>query len=69
MTGNEAIIEARRRAGITQKTLAARIGHDGQSTISMWERKHKRAESDSVFRVLAACGMTGVLYADGWKIL
>ena len=68
MTGNEAIMEARRHAGITQVVLAERLGHHGQATVSMWERKHKRAESDSVFRVLEACGMTGVLYADGWQL-
>ena len=68
MTGNEAIKVARQRAGITQLVLAERLGHHGQATISMWENNHKRAESDSVFRVLEACGMTGTLTADGWEI-
>lgn len=47
--------QARRRAGISQATLAARTG-TSQATISAYERGRKQPSIETLDRLLAACG-------------
>ncbi len=48
--------EARRRAGITQAELAARLGVP-QSTIARWETGRIATSFDNVVRAVRACGL------------
>jgi transcriptional regulator with XRE-family HTH domain len=55
MTPGALVLEARRRAGLTQASLAARIGTT-QSAIARLERDVTSPRVDTVRRALAACG-------------
>jgi transcriptional regulator with XRE-family HTH domain len=50
------IVEARRRAGLTQHQLAARTGRR-QSTIARWERGVQTPSIDTTREVVRACGL------------
>ncbi|MEE8376610.1 MAG: helix-turn-helix transcriptional regulator [Acidimicrobiia bacterium] len=50
------IIEARRRAGLTQRELARRLGTH-QPVIARWERGKTEPDFRSVVRVVRACGL------------
>lgn len=54
MTGN-LIVEARRRAGITQRELARRLGTH-QPVIARWEGGKSEPDFRTVIRVVRACG-------------
>lgn len=49
------LLEARRRAGMTQAQLAARVG-TSQATLSAYENGHKQPSVETLSRVLAATG-------------
>jgi transcriptional regulator with XRE-family HTH domain len=57
MTGGDLILMARRRAHLTQRELAERIGCQ-QATIARWERGDRLASYEDVQNAAAACGMT-----------
>jgi len=50
------IVEARRRAGLTQQELAVRTGRP-QSTIARWERGVQAPSIDTTREVIRACGL------------
>jgi transcriptional regulator with XRE-family HTH domain len=50
------IIEARRRAGLSQRELALRLGKR-QAEIARWERGHVLPSLERVREVVAACGL------------
>lgn len=56
MATADLIVEARRRAGLSQRELAARSGHD-QGTIARWESGHNTPTLEVARQVLAACGL------------
>jgi len=59
----DAVIEARRAAGLSQRDLAARIGR-AASHISVIERGQRRIDSLELFFIAEACGVDAVeLYA------
>ena len=51
----ELIREARRRAGMSQAELAAKVGTT-QSAVSRWERGHETPRADTLVEILRACG-------------
>lgn len=53
--GKDFIIEARRRAGITQKELARRLGTH-QPVVARWETGRTRPDFETVVRAMRACG-------------
>lgn len=53
--GGDLIREARRRAGLTQRELAARAGTT-QSAIARWEAGRSAPSFDNVRRLLRLCG-------------
>jgi transcriptional regulator with XRE-family HTH domain len=55
MDGGELIREARRRAGITQRQLARRLG-TSQPVIARWERGHRSPDYDVVRGAVLVCG-------------
>jgi len=55
MTGGRLIAEARKRAGITQAELAARLGTH-QSVVARWETGRTRPDFDIVQRAVRAAG-------------
>jgi transcriptional regulator with XRE-family HTH domain len=55
MTGGSLIAEARKRAGITQAELAARLGTH-QSVVARWETGRTRPDFDIVQRAVRAAG-------------
>lgn len=55
MTAAQAIKEARRGAGLTQRRLAARSG-TSQATLSAYESGKKQPSSETLRRILAAAG-------------
>lgn len=55
MDGGELIRKARRRAGITQRQLARRLG-TSQPVIARWERGHRSPDYDVVRRAVLMCG-------------
>ena len=55
MNGGVVIREARRRAGITQRELADRLGTQ-QSVVARWEALTTSPSFDSVGAACAACG-------------
>lgn len=57
MHGGEVIARARRRAGLTQQELAARVGTT-TSVLSRWERGHVDPAYATVDRLVEACGAT-----------
>jgi len=56
MRGGDYILMARRRAGLTQRQLAERIGLR-QATIARWERGDRQVSIEDVQMVAAACGL------------
>jgi transcriptional regulator with XRE-family HTH domain len=50
------LLAARRRAGLSQEQLAARLGRT-QSTIARWESGYQRPPLESVVEALHACGL------------
>lgn len=55
MEGGGLIREARRRAGITQRQLARRLG-TSQPVIARWERGHRSPDYDVVKNAVLVCG-------------
>jgi transcriptional regulator with XRE-family HTH domain len=55
MRGGDYILMARRRAGLTQRELADRLGLR-QATIARWERGDRQVGLEDVEAVAAACG-------------
>jgi transcriptional regulator with XRE-family HTH domain len=56
MRGGSYILMARRRAGLTQRELADRLGLR-QATIARWERGDRQVAVEDVEAVAAACGL------------
>lgn len=56
MLAGELIVEARRRAGLTQQQLADRIGRP-QSTVARWERGVQAPSIDTTREIVRACGL------------
>jgi transcriptional regulator with XRE-family HTH domain len=56
MRGGDYVMMARRRAGLTQRQLAERLGL-GQATIARWERGDRGVSVDDVELVAHACGL------------
>jgi transcriptional regulator with XRE-family HTH domain len=56
MLAGELIVEARRRAGLTQQQLAERVGRP-QSTIARWESGVQAPSIDTTREVVRACGL------------
>jgi transcriptional regulator with XRE-family HTH domain len=56
MRGGDYVLMARRRAGLTQRELADRIGLR-QATIARWERGDRQVGLEDVEAVAAACGL------------
>lgn len=55
MNGGDLIREARRRAGITQRQLARRLG-TSQPVVARWERGRRSPDYDTVSVAVRACG-------------
>lgn len=55
MTGGELILEARRRAGLTQTRLAERMGTH-QSVVARWETGRTKPDFVTVRRAVRAAG-------------
>jgi transcriptional regulator with XRE-family HTH domain len=55
MKGGLLIKEARRRAGLTQKELATRLG-TSQSVVARWESNTRSPTLETVTRAVRACG-------------
>lgn len=56
MRGGEYVLMARRRAGLTQRELAERLGLR-QATIARWERGDRQVGIEDVEAVAGACGL------------
>jgi transcriptional regulator with XRE-family HTH domain len=56
MRGGEYVLMARRRAGLTQRELAERLGLR-QAAIARWERGDRQVSVEDVEVVAAACGL------------
>lgn len=56
MRGGDYVLMARRRAGLTQRELAARLGLR-QATIARWERGDRQVGIEDVEAVAEACGL------------
>jgi transcriptional regulator with XRE-family HTH domain len=56
MRGGDYVMMARRRAGLTQRQLAERLGLR-QATIARWERGDRSVSLDDVEMVARACGL------------
>src|ERR1700722_16046706 len=56
MKGGALILMARRRAGLTQRDLAERVGCR-QATIARWERGDRDPSYEDVTEAVAACGL------------
>src|SRR6185312_1133875 len=56
MRGGDYVLMARRRAGLTQRELAERLGLR-QATIARWERGDRQVGFEDVEAVAAACGL------------
>lgn len=54
-TGADLIVEARRRAGLTQRELAERAGTT-QSSVARWESGRSEPSFHNVVRLLRLCG-------------
>src|SRR5688500_16561064 len=55
MDGGGLIREARRRAGVTQRQLARRLG-TSQPVVARWERGHRSPDYDVVRDAVLMCG-------------
>lgn len=56
MRSGDYVLMARRRAGLTQRELAERLGVR-QATIARWERGDRQVSLEDVEVVAAACGV------------
>lgn len=56
MRGGEIIKEARRRAGLSQRELAERLGTT-QSVITRWETGQRSPTFETLVRAVRACGL------------
>jgi transcriptional regulator with XRE-family HTH domain len=56
MHGGDYVLMARRRAGLTQRELAERLGCR-QATIARWERRDRQVSIDDLAPVASACGL------------
>jgi transcriptional regulator with XRE-family HTH domain len=56
MRGGDYVMMARRRAGLTERQLAERLGLR-QATIARWERGDRGVSVDDVELVARACGL------------
>jgi transcriptional regulator with XRE-family HTH domain len=56
MRGGDYVLMARRRAGLSQRELADRLGLR-QATIARWERGDRQVSMEDVEAVAAACGL------------
>ena len=56
LPGGHLVVEARRRAGLSQKALAQRMG-TSQSLIARWEQGKVSPRYESVVRAVRACGL------------
>ena len=56
MTGGNLVLEARRRAGITQRELAERMGTT-QAAIARWEGGKTSPSFEKVVEAVRACGL------------
>lgn len=56
MRSSDLLIAGRRRAGLSQEQLAARLGRQ-QSTIARWETGQQHPPFESVIEALHACGL------------
>lgn len=56
MRGGEMIKEARRRAGLSQRELAERLGTT-QSVITRWETGQRSPTFETLVRAVRACGL------------
>lgn len=56
MVAEDVLVVARRRAGLSQRDLAARLGRP-QSTIGRWETGARSPSFDDVVEALQACGL------------
>jgi transcriptional regulator with XRE-family HTH domain len=56
MRGGDYVLMARRRAGLSQRELAERLGLR-QATIARWERGDRQVNVEDVEAVAAACGL------------
>jgi transcriptional regulator with XRE-family HTH domain len=56
MRGGDYVLMARRRAGLTQRDLAERLGVR-QATIARWERGDRQVSIEDVEAVAGACGL------------
>jgi transcriptional regulator with XRE-family HTH domain len=56
MRGGDYVLMARRRAGLTQRELAERLGLR-QATIARWERGDRQVGFEAIEAVAAACGL------------
>ena len=69
-TGADLIVEARRRAGLTQRELAERAGTT-QSSVARWESGRSEPSFHNVVRLLRLCGFVLdvhlELYDDGLR--
>lgn len=54
-TGADLIVEARKRAGLTQRDLAERAGTT-QSSVARWESGGSEPSFETVIRLLRLCG-------------
>lgn len=57
------MVRARRRAGLTQGEVSARIGTT-QSAVSRWENGHEEPRLSNLVAVLRACGLQAELLVD-----
>lgn len=62
MTSSALIIEARKRAGLTQADLAARLGSH-QSVVARWESGRTRPDLETLQRIVRAAG-----FDLGWSL-
>lgn len=69
-TGADLIVEARKRAGLTQRELAERAGTT-QSSVARWESARSEPSFANVVRLLRLCGFVLdvhlELYDDGLR--
>ena len=69
-TGADLIVEARRRAGLTQRELAERASTT-QSSIARWEGGRSEPSFETVIRLLRLCGFVLNVqlesYDDGFR--